>query len=94
VKTFFKQKALRLKGKKKTEFRKQVFAHFEGICQDPACGCFNPLFDQDGVFDVFTCGHVSHIKSLGAGGSDTIENVLWKCYECHINKEHGLKFNK
>ena len=99
MKTFFKQKPIRLKGKAKTEFRKKVFEHFNGRCQGvlpdgSQCEERPPLMDSDGVFDVFTCGHVSHIKSVGSGGEDILENVLYKCYNCHINKEHGLKWSK
>ena len=28
-------------------------------------------------------GHLHHIKSRGAGGDDTLDNVLWLCYLCH-----------
>ena len=87
-----KPKTTRLKGKGKTEFRKKVFNRSSGFCED--CGVYAPLLDNDGLFDVFMCGHVSHIKSYGAGGGDTLDNVKWKCYNCHINKEHGPKFSK
>ena len=91
MKTFFKEKTVRLEGKAYTKFREEVFIKFGGICQK--CKKFFPLRDNSGQFDFFNCGHVSHIKGVGAGGGDVIENVKWKCYPCHIKKEHGLKFN-
>ena len=86
-----KRKRIKLKGKAKTEFRKQVFEKYSGTCQ--SCGRFAPLYDRDGVFDVFLCGHVSHIKSTGSGGEDIFSNVKWECYNCHINGKHGLKWS-
>lgn len=85
-----KTKPVRRNGKKYKEFRRRVCAAHDGLCAE--CGVFVPLYDCDGQFDVFTCGHVAHIKSHGAGGGDTIENAKWKCYSCHIEKEHGTKF--
>ena len=86
-----KTKSFRLKGKAKTQFRKEVCERAGSRCE--SCGRYAPLLD-DGVFNVFTCGHTSHRKSIGAGGSDTIENTDWLCYDCHINKEHGPKWSK
>lgn len=87
-----KNKPVRLKGKAYTEFRREVYNQANGICSD--CGMYAPLVDPISFcFEVFTCGHVSHIKSRGAGGGDTMDNVRWKCYSCHILKEHGLKFS-
>ena len=76
---------LRLKGKAKTEFRRKVAARAKYHCED--CGVHVPSLIY-GVFCVFSCGHVAHIKGYGAGGGDTLENVKWKCYSCHILKEH------
>ena len=86
-----KQKTVRLKGKAKTKFRRKVAWRAFGFCEE--CNGNAPIF-VDGVFDVFTCGHVSHIKSYGAGGGDTMDNVKWKCYQCHIVKEHGPRWSK
>ena len=86
-----KTTAVRLKGKAKTAFRRQVYEHFRGICQ--ACGTFAPLRDAEGQMDVFSTGHIAHLKSRGAGGSDILENVTWKCPVCHLQKEHGLKWS-
>jgi len=86
-----KQKTPRFKGRAYSKFRLMVSIHFGERCL--SCGGYAPLFDRDGVYDVFTCGHVSHIRSKGAGGGDTIENVRWECYECHINRKHGPRWN-
>ena len=37
----------------------------------------------------FRDGELDHIKSLGSGGSDTIENLQWLCRSCN-----GLKGSK
>ena len=79
-----KPKTIRLKGKAYTKFRKEVFDREKGLCQD--CGQYVSLL-CDGKFITVFCGHVSHIKSHGAGGGDTLDNVKWKCFKCH-RKEH------
>lgn len=80
-----KNKPIRLKGKKYTEFRKDLADRAGEQCE--TCGIPVPrLFN--GYFHAYWCGHVSHIKSRGAGGSDTMDNVKWECFECHSAK-HG-----
>ncbi len=86
-----KKNRIMLKGNAKTAFRREVFEHFRGICQ--GCGRYVPLKGIDGNVDIFSCGHVCHIKSVGAGGHDILSNVLWKCFSCHIVKEHGPKWS-
>ena len=80
-----KPHTIRLKGKAKTEFRREVAERAKYHCEN--CGRHTPSLIY-GVFDVFNCGHVSHIKSYGSGGGDTLDNVKWKCYKCHILIEH------
>ena len=84
------EKALLLTGKKYTAFRKETFERENGICQE--CKEYAPLLTPLGGFNVFTCGHVSHIVRRNKGG-DVSSNVKWKCYHCHIIKEHsqGIK---
>jgi 5-methylcytosine-specific restriction endonuclease McrA len=52
--------------------------------------------------DVFRCsecdrrvtwesGHLAHIISRGAGGSDTMENTRVLCPDCHLVGEHNPK---
>jgi 5-methylcytosine-specific restriction endonuclease McrA len=81
-----KRKPVRLRGAAKKKFRRQVYLRAHGKCA--GCGLPAPLYDYDGNFNVFTCGHIAHIKSYGAGGGDTMDNVTWKCYQCHIINEH------
>jgi len=84
-----KPKTIRLKGSAYTKFRRQVFLHYGGRCQ--GCGSYFPLYikiNGKQYFDLYECGHVSHKKSRGAGGEDTIKNVLWHCIGCHIDWEN------
>lgn len=86
-----KNKSVRLKGKAKTELRRMVHDRAGGQCE--VCGKRAPLL-IGGVFDVWLCGHLAHIRSVGAGGSDIPDNVLWKCSGCHLGKEHGPRWTK
>jgi hypothetical protein len=38
--------------------------------------------------DVFTRGHLVHIKSRGAGGSWDMSNLLLGCPNCHLISMH------
>ncbi len=87
-----KHKAIRLHGKAYAELKRKVWIRDGGRCV--TCNAKVPLKDWDGQFDRFTCAHLSHIKSRGAGGDDTPENTQIKCYSCHIGKEHGPRWNK
>ena len=79
---------VRLTGKDLEKLRDDCWERDRGRCQ--ACGDFvyySPRWDGDTLaFDM------AHIKSRGAGGSDTLENVRTLCHKCHM-KEHtkGLK---
>jgi 5-methylcytosine-specific restriction endonuclease McrA len=91
MKPYPKQKPVRKTGKEYHKFRVEVFNRYGGICQK----CKNPApLEWDGEFNLYYCGHVSHIKSHGAGGGDRMDNVTWLCYECHIEKEHGPRWSK
>jgi len=85
-----KIKPIRLKGAEYQRFRRKVFLRYGGACV--SCNKPAPLYDSDGQFNIFSCGHVAHIKSHGAGGGDTLDNARWKCFDCHIGKEHGPRF--
>ena len=87
-----KKAPIRLRGKKRSELRKIAYLKAQGICA--GCGRFVPLYDCEGNFDLYLCGHMSHKIGIGAGGEDTLEGVEWKCYQCHIVKEHGLRWSK
>ena len=51
------------------EIRKAVIEREHNICQ----GCYRFILD----------GHLHHIKSRGAGGKHTPDNLMWLCHECH-----------
>jgi len=38
--------------------------------------------------------HLCHIRSRGAGGGDTLDNVKVKHWDCHLIKEHGPRWSK
>jgi 5-methylcytosine-specific restriction endonuclease McrA len=78
---------VRLSGKAMEGLRRSRFAYDRGFCQD--CGkstFFTPRFDGDpDAFDL------AHIRSRGAGGSDTLDNVVTKCHRCHMREHAGRK---
>jgi len=74
-----------LKGKAYAELKKRVYKRDSGMCQK--CYRWLPL-TESGVFNVFTCAHLCHIKSKGSGGSDTEENTYIGCFKCHIVNGH------
>lgn len=81
-----KKKRTELKGKAYSNLRKALYDRAGGRCENPECknkGKPLPLFDSEGQFDIFSCGHVSHIKSKGAGGDDSMENCLYECFSCN-----------
>lgn len=67
---------IRLKGAALERLRRECFARDGWRCV--ICG--------RGVG--WVSGHMMHIKSRGAGGSDVIENVVTGCWECH-GKSHN-----
>jgi len=73
---------VRLSGAALAELRWACFRRDNGVCQD--CGRVTDL----SVPDCFpTKFDMAHIKSRGAGGSDTLDNVRTLCHACHM-KEH------
>ena len=83
-----KKKVKLLKGKAYTEFRKKVAERAGEFCEE--CGVHAPRLFR-GYFNLIWCGHVAHIKPRKKGG-DTMDNVRWLCYHCHIEKEHGPRW--
>ena len=85
-----KPHTIRLKGKAYTKFRLSLYLREQGLCQ--GCGKYAPLTIDD-RFNPYLCGHVSHIKSRGAGGADIMSNVKWHCFDCHRKHEDHIKDN-
>ena len=54
--------------------RLEVFRRANGRCE--VCGRFAKWQGIGG-------GELAHIVARGRGGSDTAENLLWKCRGCH-----------
>ena len=69
--TYFKQKKKVLSTKEYRNLRVELYNKYLEHC--PECHRWRTL-DQM---------HIHHIKSLGAGGDDSIENIAWLCYKCH-----------
>jgi len=86
---------VRLKGKAKSEFRRKVYTEKGPACNN--CGGFAPLYVEDytgmEVYIEGKCGEVSHIKSTGSGGPDTMYNVNWECWYCHRIGKHGPRWS-
>lgn len=80
-----KKKRIILKGKAYSDLRKALHDRAGGYCE--TCGKRVPLM-VDGQFDIFACGHVSHIKSKGAGGDDSESNCLYECFSCNCLKRN------
>lgn len=73
---------VRLKGDDLERLRTRCYERDEKRCVD----CNKWLrFERDYPDSM----HMAHVKGRGAGGSDTLENVLTKCFDCHIQKEHN-----
>ena len=75
-----KENVTLLKGKAKERLREDcaMLANFH--CEK--CGRYAPLHGG-----VFGAGHMSHKRPRKVGG-DVIENVCWKCWNCHLELEH------
>ena len=86
-----KIKPVRLFGKAKTEFRRKTGKTAKEVCQ--TCGRFAPIKHPIFGYNLKYVGHLSHIKSYGAGGGDTSDNVKWECWYCHIEIKHGPRWS-
>jgi 5-methylcytosine-specific restriction endonuclease McrA len=85
--SFPKNRVVRLKGKALAELRHQCYHRDEGWCQV----CHMPVFFW-ARFDGDPLAYdMAHIKSRGAGGSDTLENVRTLCHKDHMNEHAGRK---
>jgi 5-methylcytosine-specific restriction endonuclease McrA len=70
---------IRLKGKALEELRIAVFQRDAFRCSE----CDRSV--------TWESGHLAHIISRGAGGSDTMENTRVLCSTCHLVGEHNPK---
>lgn len=75
---------VRLNPKARVRLRRETWTKQKGRCAD--CG---KVVELSGT-SLFSLAHLHHIKSRGAGGSDTPENVQILCPKCHVNY-HQLK---
>jgi len=74
----------RLKGPAIARLRIDCFLRDEGRCGE--CDC--RVYLDRGFFDRM---HMAHIKSRGAGGPDTLDNVRTLCMKCHMLEHNGGK---
>lgn len=75
-------KTVRLKAQAMRELRFEVFRRDGWKCVD--CGV--PV-----RWDGIGAGHLAHIRSRGAGGSDTLSNTRLLCSACHRGEHNGGK---
>jgi hypothetical protein len=73
-----------LKGRAHSELRRECCEKAGSRCS--VCDRFVPLSSNSGD-PLFTNGHMSHVRPRKISG-DVIENVVWKCFHCHIEREH------
>ena len=81
----YKSGRIRLTGADIAELRRECWQRDGGCCQE----CLGRTF-----YVPFYPGHpqgyeMAHIKSRGAGGSDTLENVRCLCRRCHDLEHRG-----
>lgn len=79
---------IRLSGAAMERLREKRYEIDGGKCTFKGCGIWLPLYGS-----VFNRAHLAHIKSHGAGGSDTLANTRIRCFHHHIEVEHtkGIK---
>jgi len=76
---------VRLYGKALTELRLAVWDRDRGICQK----CGDRLYYQARYPGDPLAYDMAHIKSRGAGGSDTLENTRALCHREHMLEHSG-----
>lgn len=77
---------VRLYGKAKTRLRQQCFDRDYNTCVD--CGRLVAWDEEEAIDFCLPIGEMSHLVSLGAGGSDVISNVVTRCKWDH-QKSHN-----
>ena len=70
--------------KEKGLIRHRVYERCDGHCEE--CGKW--IREESGYWDSM---HASHIKSAGAGGEFTLENLRGLCMICHLVTTHNPK---
>jgi hypothetical protein len=73
-----------LKGRAYQDLRRECCEKAGSRCS--VCGKYVPLSSYTGD-PLFANGHMAHTVPRKRGG-DVIENVKWKCFSCHIEREH------
>jgi 5-methylcytosine-specific restriction endonuclease McrA len=84
----YKSGKVRLTGKKLTNLRWSCWIRDLRTCVE----CMQPTHFTARFPGDPQAYDMAHIQSRGAGGSDTLDNVVTKCHRCHM-QEHtkGLK---
>ncbi len=80
----------------KTALRRRRYEHAGGRCELHLLpGCIPGVLAWDGP-DPWSHGHLAHVKSRGAGGKWTFENLRWACHVCHLIGVHtkGMKIDE
>jgi hypothetical protein len=86
-----KKKAIRLSPSERAKLKKDLYY---GRARKRWETCNKSLpWSVEGVWDKFTCAHLSHIKSRGSGGDDSPENTKIECWDCHSGK-HGPRWSE
>jgi len=79
----WRRKKIRLSGSEMGKLRQDVFVRSEGQCEN-SFAARAPLSSKRCATKIFWgTFHLAHIISRGRGGSDTPENVLATCPDCH-----------
>ena len=78
----WRRKKVRLNGSEMKELRQNAFYRASGQCENAPFG--DAQKSRCPVRIYWTNFHLAHIESRGRGGSDTLENVLACCPDCHF----------
>lgn len=76
---------VRLHGVEMMLLREKVYSRDDGKCVDCKQGVY--FFDWEAPVKELIM-ELSHVRSRGAGGGDTLENCVTRCRECH-QKSHN-----
>lgn len=48
------------------------------------------MLDKCANFVSWESGHMAHIIARSLGGADSLENIITKCADCHLRREHTM----